>query len=224
MSETIYTIPVTDAFNADSECPLCEMYLKFQEDAVKYYLGPSLMQPEIRIRTNNHGFCGKHFRQLLDSSANRLGLGLIIDTYLKKQMEEMAGLASKPDKLVQYLKQHQEDCCICTGLEGTMERYVEIILQRWEQNENFRKTFSQCKGFCQPHFTMLLESSGKYISGKRRKEFVSELMALQLDNLKRIEGDVDWFTKKFDYRYRDEDWKNSKDALERSVAKITGRE
>ena len=28
MAEKLYTIPVNDAFDADCECPVCEMYMK----------------------------------------------------------------------------------------------------------------------------------------------------------------------------------------------------
>lgn len=31
--------------------------------------------------------------------------------------------------------------------------------------------------------------------------------------------DLDWYIDKFDYRYKDEPWKNSKDAIERTITK-----
>ena len=33
---------------------------------------------------------------------------------------------------------------------------------------------------------------------------------------------VDWFIKKFDYRFQDEPWKDSKDAVERAILKLSG--
>ena len=38
-------------------------------------------------------------------------------------------------------------------------------------------------------------------------------------NLNRIIEDVDWFQKKFDYRFKDADWKDSKDAVQRAMQK-----
>ncbi len=222
MNETIYTIPVNDAFNAESECPLCEMYKKFQEDNIKYFLGPSLMQPENRIETNDKGFCRNHFNMLLDSRANRLGLGLVIDTYLQKQSERMVKLSKKPEDLIKYLKEHEEKCCICEKLDYTMERYIEVILQQWHKDEDFRLKFRKSKGFCNKHFTMMLEGAQKYLGRFARKEFAAELINLQMSNLERIQQDVNWFTKKFDYRFKDEPWKDSRDALERSTGKIVG--
>ena len=42
------------------------------------------------------------------------------------------------------------------------------------------------------------------------------------ENLQRLYEDLDWFCDKFDYRYKDADWKNSKDALQRGMQKAAG--
>lgn len=57
MKETIYTIPVNEAFEKPCECPMCNLENRFENDRVNYYLGPSLMEPENRIETNETGFC-----------------------------------------------------------------------------------------------------------------------------------------------------------------------
>ena len=38
----------------------------------------------------------------------------------------------------------------------------------------------------------------------------------------RIQEDISWFIKKFDYRYQNEPWKNSQDAVPRTVNKLRG--
>ena len=38
----------------------------------------------------------------------------------------------------------------------------------------------------------------------------------------RIQEDISWFIKKFDYRYTDQPWKNSQDAVPRTVNKLRG--
>ncbi|MCR5734338.1 MAG: DUF6062 family protein, partial [Lachnospiraceae bacterium] len=42
------------------------------------------------------------------------------------------------------------------------------------------------------------------------------------DNYSRITEDITWFCDKFDYRNKDADWKNSKDAIPRTMQKIAG--
>ena len=43
MKEKIYTIPVTDAFRQDCECPICVLEKDLEDKAVEFILGPSLM-------------------------------------------------------------------------------------------------------------------------------------------------------------------------------------
>ncbi|MGN0395989.1 MAG: DUF6062 family protein [Coprococcus sp.] len=38
-------------------------------------------------------------------------------------------------------------------------------------------------------------------------------------NMERINDDISWFIDKFDYRYKNEPWKNSKDAIPRGIIK-----
>jgi hypothetical protein len=47
-------------------------------------------------------------------------------------------------------------------------------------------------------------------------------MNMQIENMERIQREVNWFTKKFDYRYENEPWGNSKDSIPRSIQKIVG--
>ena len=96
MKETIYTIPVNEAFEKPCECPMCNLENRFENDRVNYYLGPSLMEPENRIETNETGFCAKHFKQMYDTRANRLGLGLILHTHLTNRIRGWTGWRTAP--------------------------------------------------------------------------------------------------------------------------------
>lgn len=247
MKETIYTIPVNEAFESKCECPLCALERRFENDRVNYYLGPSLMEPENRIETNEIGFCAKHFALMYDTRANRLGLGLIIHTHMQEQnkkIEKLAKSASEntvsekkglfsafkssgdnlkvAENLLKYVKEQQDECCICRDLKKIMERYCDVILQLYFSEKDFKERFNDGLGFCMPHFAMLLEKAKKDLSGARQEEFLGSIIKMQVSNMKRIEAEVEWFTKKFDYRNKDADWGNSKDAIPRSIEKLTG--
>lgn len=247
MKESIYTIPVNESFETPCECPMCKLENRFEKDRVNYYLGPSLMEPENRIETNESGFCAKHFAMMYDTRANRLGLGLIIHTHMNEQNKRIEKLAkSVPDSdagakkgffaslknggdnakaaenLLKYIKQQEKECCICRDLVKTMERYCEVITYMYFSEKHFRDKFNSGLGFCMPHFAMLIEAAKKYLSGARQEEFLGTLLRMQIANLKRIEDEVEWFTKKFDYRNQNADWGNSRDAVSRSIEKITG--
>lgn len=64
MKEKIYTIPINEAFNQDTECPLCVCERKLGNDALEYFLGSAMMDPYCRIETNRTGFCANHFAKL----------------------------------------------------------------------------------------------------------------------------------------------------------------
>ena len=48
---------------------------------------------------------------------------------------------------------------------------------------------------------------------------LGELMARNLD---RVQEDIDWLIEKYDYRNQDADWKQSRDAVQRTMQKLTG--
>ncbi len=271
MKETIYTIPVTEAFETECECPLCTLETKLENEYVDYVLGASLMEPDSRKLTNDKGFCRKHFEMVYKKQENKLGLGLIIDTHLIEQNkkfnrltgftpnyenpnkpledndkvkvmslksalgsiigggkkksrdsdEEEAGGGFNIDKIISFIDEYEEKCYICDKLNYTMDRYIEVIFYLYFNEPDFKRMFDSGKGFCFPHLKALLSYSKKYDS-KKREQIVSIMLKNQVDNLERIEKEINWFTKKFDYRYESEPWGNSRDAIPRSINKLTG--
>ena len=123
---------------------------------------------------------------------------------------------------MKYLEEQQKECCICQDLLKTMERYCEVITHLYFTEKDFRNRFDSGLGFCMPHFGVLLRAAKSNLSGAKQEEFLATLIRLQQSNLKRIENEVEWFTKKFDYRNQDADWGNSREAVSRSIEKLTG--
>lgn len=253
MKEKIYTIPVTDAFKTECECPICLLEKKLEEESVEYVLGPFLMEPEGRMETNENGFCQRHFELMYNTQANRLGLGLIVDTHmveqnerLKKNYENKKGLLKKDadasfiknlsgklsskqtetskfvDELIANLSMLEDSCTICTKINNTLDRYIDVILYLYFKEEDFKDLFHSQKGFCLKHLRLLLEGAKKHLAPKETAIFVDNLLSIEIENLERIQQEVNWFTKKFDYRNNDAPWGNSKDALLRSIQKLVG--
>ena len=253
MKEKIYTIPVSDAFAEDCECPLCVLEKRLEDESIEYALGASLMEPDKRQETNELGFCKIHFEAMYNKQVNRLGLALMIDTFLQeknshfkkifeskeKALEKDADtnlvknikgkLSSKQtdtdkliDELVTELDNIDKSCAICSKLERTIDRYIDVIFYLYFKEPDFRETFHSKKGFCLKHLKQLLISTKKYLNKSQTAIFTKNIMGMQLSHLERIEKEVDWFTKKFDYRFNDAPWGNSKDAVIRSIQKIRG--
>lgn len=233
MKEQLYTIPVNDAFAVDYECPVCSMYDSLEKDAIEFTMGPSYMEDDIRMETNKIGFCTHHVKQLYKHQ-NRLGLALILHTHMQRTNRDLEDLLSsdKPVKkglfakktenaspVTEYIENLNQSCYICNRIDRIFARYLATIYHCYEHDEEFRRKFAASKGFCTKHFGMLYEGAPSSLSGKRLPEFIKTLNEVYLTNMKRVTDDLEWFTDKFDYRNEDKPWKNSKDALPRSMNK-----
>ena len=65
----------------------------------------------------------------------------------------------------------------------------------------------------------MIEAAARELSGNALDEFVKTTNELYIDNMKRVRDDVAWFINKFDHKYANEPWKNSKDSLTRAMVK-----
>ncbi len=235
MKEHIYTIPINDSFDKDCECPICAFMKEEESKLIDYTLGASMMEPDERERSNATGYCKHHFSLLLGQT-NKLSLALILETHLaeiRKCIDSTAStvVASKKPifgksdtvlSAVEAYNRFNNGCVICEKLKDIEDMFIDNIIELYKKEADFRSKFLSCKGFCIPHFTQLVELARKSLSGTALSEFYSALYKLEEEHLARIQEDISWFTKKFDFRYANEDWKNSRDAVPRTIEKIIG--
>ena len=230
MKEKIYTIPITESYEQDSECPFCFIEKNLENDAVSYALGAAMMEPDYRIISNDKGYCNKHFSMML-SQPNKLSLALVLETHiaeLTKKLEntkpapiEKKGLFSKKEvPSTDDIKALSHSCVICDKIEETLKRYTEVFFYMWEKDDEFKEKVLTSKGFCMKHYSRLVEAA--YSNLKHPEEFTVPVHKLQLENLKRIYEDVHRFTLKFDYRNKDMEWGTAQDAPKRSAEKLRG--
>ena len=236
MKYTLDTIPVLDAYRTGCECPLCKMRIQSEDSYVDSMLGAAYMEPDCRVRTNEIGFCTRHF-ELMYNRRNRLGLALMTHTHVQEVIKSMesilAGEMPKGGFLASLSRsKNSEDsapakirariggCVICDDLNNALNRYAYTIAQLYFTHTEFKQLFDSSKGFCLPHLALVLEMAGKTLSAEQTKTFQKKVAEIELENLKRVEGELEWFTLKFDYRNTDKPWGNSKDAVERSINKL----
>ena len=230
MKEKIYTIPITESYEQDSECPFCYIEKNLEKDAVDYALGAAMMEPDYRIVSNEKGYCNKHFSMML-AHPNKLSLALVLETHmaeLTKKLEninptptEKKGFFSKKEETAPgHIKALSSSCVICDRIEDTLKRYTEVFFYMWEKDEAFKEKVLSSKGFCMKHYTRLVEAA--YSNLKHPEEFTVAVHKLQLENLKRIHEDVHRFTLKFDYRNKDMEWGTAQDAPKRASEKLRG--
>ncbi len=232
MKYELDTIPVWDAYNENTECALCHLKDKMENYYLKYYLGNSVMTPDIRIQVNETGFCPAHLK-LLNNGENSLGLSLMMHTYTmelrNKLSKDYLNLSKSKGNLKKDINSFKDitekrisSCLICNSMEQTLKRYAYTIIYLRNKDKDFNDTFNSSKGFCFYHFAMVLDVAMEVFSKKEVSELINILIPIQEDNIKRIEDELYWFIKKYDYRNKDKPWGNSKDALPRIIQKLSG--
>ncbi len=242
MKEKIYTIPVNDAFGRnDRDCPLCVLGEKLEGELLDYYLGPSLMESDVRETTNQQGFCRHHAHALFARERNRLGLGLMYHTRIhhvrdvltaalakagEPARKSLRGRSKDPrDRLrdaARQVRAQAEGCVVCDRLARTMARYLDVICWQYAREPAFRPIFADTHHFCVPHLADLLEAAATHLRPHDAAAMLSDLQAITRRALDDLEHDVEWFTLKFDYRNQDKPWGNSKDAVIRAIRALTG--
>ena len=239
MKEKIYTIPVNEAFDSADECPFCFLERAVEQRTIRFALGPgaSYMEPEVRAATDAQGFCGAHFKKMYDYG-NALGCALMMQTYMVGLFEEMTkemdqfqlpgkrGLFAKKGtaeetELVRWAREKQGSCYLCNKIEYNMERYFGTFFFLLKDGE-FRAKVENSKGFCMRHFLRIMELAPDQVPNGQIEWFYPTVFRLMKENMARVKGDLDWFIEKFDYRNASADWKNSRDAVSRSMQKLQG--
>lgn len=233
MKEKIYTIPLTEAYEETCECPFCAIEQRLENEAVEYALGASMMEPDSRVLSNEKGFCRRHYTQMLKQQGKALSLALVLDTHLAHVIEQMERTVqkkrqntffkkgtAKQEELAAMLDGIEASCVICEKIKDTLEKFACTFWELYAKEQDFHDKVNKSNGFCLPHFSLLLRMADKELHGSALENLTEELTNVELANLRRVNEDVNWFTKKFDYRYQDAPWKNSKDAPPRTAAKL----
>lgn len=243
MKEQLHTIPISDAIANAGECPFCYMERKTEEHMMDFVLGhgASYMEADIRDMTDREGFCRAHFKKMFDYG-NSLGNAWILKTLYMRHLEEMdkefknfkpdaAGKSSRlfgkaksagGNTIVDWINKRESTCFICTSVQNTFQAYMKTFFKMYKSDAQFREKIASSKGFCIDHFKVLCEGADSMLSDKERVDFYETMLPLMRENVNRLYEDVAWFVEKYDYKNRDADWKNSKDAIQRGMQKLRG--
>ena len=242
MKERIDSIPINDAMENAGECPLCFIEKRVEDHALDYVLGSgsSYMEYDTREMTDKAGFCRAHFKKMYDYG-NTLGNAWILSTHYDTVIREMTekfknytpgkGKSALPfvkkkgnsdNPIVDWINERNKSCFICENVEKSFADYIKVFFGMYKKDTEFREKVSKGQGFCLSHFGVLCEAADEHLNEEGLKEFYDKMLPLMLENMKRIKEDVAWLIEKYDYRNKDADWKNSKDANQRGMQKLKG--
>ena len=224
MLDSIYTIPIKDVFEPKDDCPICRLRDTLETRCIDYILGAAMMEPDIRIMTNKQGFCLSHYNIML-GKRRMLGMGLMMESHLaevKKRLDGPIVLGNKRAAALASLSELEGDCYVCTRIEKNLNAMIATAVYLFESDGQFKKKFSRVPYFCLPHYRAMLDYSSKKMNKRAYAELYDAAYEIEDKYIQSLTGDVSWFCKKFDYRYDEEPWYNSKDSVQRAIKFLSG--
>jgi hypothetical protein len=237
MKQKIYEIPIWDAYHLENcECTLCSIEKKSDDDFIEALFTEMVMDVRLNPQlVKDYDFCHEHFEKLY-RYPDKCGLAVLTNRILYSRRENLKLAAnikidSKKSSIKSLFskekpnaeKTHLRQCLLCTRLNTTMDNYLETLISLWCREEKFRTLYRESKGLCLKHFnSILLLSDGLIKNESQQSEFKAITIELQEKSMARLQEELEWFISKFDYRFTNEPWKTSKDALIRTVQKLIG--
>ena len=228
------TIPVWDGVKEGSECFLCTLMKKAEEDGIRYYLSSAVMTPEVRVEMNRHGFC-PHHSALLAEAGKPQSLALAMDTYYEENkrifsplMERIkaAGNGRKAIKAAsaffEAVHEREAGCLICSRMDERLLRYAYTIASLWRDDQDFRAALNASKGLCLHHTEAVMRVAEEALSGDDLASFCRDMIILLEKNLARVQHDDWWMTQKYKSENKDKPWNGAEDAHKRAVLKLIG--
>lgn len=186
MKEKIYTIMINEAIEEDKGCPLCLIKEKLLKNALEYYMGAAMMEPDVRCETNEKGFCSSCAAAML-SMGNRLSLALMLQTHAGQMLCEI----DKSSRSIFSKNKTEISCAVCDRVKEQMSACTKNMALLLSESPEFRSKFKNGTGVCMPHFKELsLFTNGEGL--RCLKEKTKEVIAAEKKAL-------DGFVKSFDY-------------------------
>jgi len=199
MKESIYTIPINESFEELCGCPFCRLESKMELDSIDILLGAAMMDPDVRIKTNEQGFCGRHAASLLQEQ-KRLPLSLILESHLIAIQKLIDAAEQNPLKGLDPLVTVKEDCYLCAKVDAYMQHIYSGVAYMYETEPAFVELYKKQPYFCLRHLTGFLQTAKRKLGKKAFIVLAAESLLPTKKALAKSKSDISAFCKSFDYR------------------------
>lgn len=233
MKYELQTIPVWKAIEADPQCILCHLAKESEQRGLTFFLGNSIMAPEMRVKLNERGFCGRHFHMLAEGEG-KLGYSLALATHFEtiaaRQEQEARRLtagggraaAKAAREYAQRMRGRNADCLLCERIEANLLNFSYTICRLFADEPEFRAALRDSHGICLRHLPDLVAMGAEILSGRELVEWHKALLELEGRVIRTNMEDLEAFTWQFDYQTQKKTPEHAKDAIARAVQRLAG--
>jgi hypothetical protein len=123
---------------------------------------------------------------------------------------------------VSSLGELEDSCYVCSRIERNLNAMIATAVYLYESDFAFPKKFARAPYFCLPHYRAMVDYASKKMAKKAFADFYKAASETEEKYIDSLTSDVSWFCKKFDYRYDEEPWYNSKDSVPRAIKFLSG--
>ena len=234
MAEQLYTIPINEAFDEKQGCPLCRLRQKLENQSLSYIMGAAMMEPDIRIVTNQLGFCREHFHKML-GMGNRLSLALMLDSHLQYVAQQLPEAEEKKPGRLGKLKKYDgespaphmlgqaKSCYVCRRAAEFEQKYISNVVYIWKKDPAFQEKLRAQPYFCLEHAALLLAQGQKDLSETGYLTFSRDILELCRNKMKDLSAHVTEFCRSFDHENAGKPLSpEARSAVEDAVAFLSG--
>lgn len=196
--EDICTIPINEIFDESDGCPLCRLEHTLEQRALEYISGAAMMEPDVRIMTNEKGFCEKHYDGLI-KVGKRLPVALILQSHCNEIRRAVFLDAKGAKKKAETAASFHKGCYICDSVEYNFKKMLIQFTRMYKQDPDFANAFREQPRICVNHYAKLLETAAKELDKKTLARLNEACDYLLAKCLKEEYDRISDFCKSFDY-------------------------
>lgn len=229
MSFDITYLRIKRVIGNDVECFLCALEDETESKYAETYLSELVMDSSSRQKIiESRGFCNHHFYKMLTSaskpaSANSHGIALVNKSITETLIQDLHKQKSHQISDINKLLATETKCPACVHLSNFTEIHAKKIVELLSSdNEEFLNLLKKSKGFCMPHFVMLIHVVEKVMPIQSQK-ITKTLIDVEEKNLRRLNSELIEHIRKQSYEFSEKDRAAVTGIVMRSVKKIAGR-
>ena len=218
-------------------CALCRLLGETSDRFVEAVLFEMVNDVGVRDELNAaRGLCGRH-APLLVRTGGALGAATMIQGVIKVLLRELdaAGLEAEPPNRLRGLMRAgglgathpaaerlaaalapQAPCPICAHEAIYTDHYTGTLLREMTPGSALAAAYGASDGLCLPHFRGV---AGRGLPGPA----LTTLVAAQRAIWERLNGELEEFLRKSDYRFQKEPFGAERDAWQRAISAVSGQ-